>query len=204
MMGAIQAGGRSSRMGEDKAWLDFGGQPLIERVLTAAQPVAQRLVIVINPSQPHAEAYRHLAARWQARLLYDRREHCGPLGGIHAALSECAEGEAALILACDLPFLTSEFLAWLCRKHRQGTAQVTVPLWAGRLQPLVAIYDRSCLPAIEEMLAVNQLKVDRLYQRVTTQIVTPNEANCPAVNERLFSNLNSPEDYQLATSSAER
>lgn len=177
------------------------GQPLIERVLAAAQPVADRLAIVINAANPHAERYWQLAAQWNAILLHDLRENCGPLGGIHTALVNCEAKEAALILACDLPFLTSEFLAWLRQKHESGTANVTVPLnQSGRLQPLVAVYSQSCLPVIEEMLAMDQLKVDRLYERVTTQIVKFGEADCPAVNERLFSNLNSPEDYQSAIS----
>ena len=78
---------------------------------------------------------------------------------------------------------------------------VTVPLdQSGRLQPLVAVYSLSCLPVIEEMLAKGQLKVDRLYERVTTQFIKFGEADCPPINERLFSNLNSPEDYQSAIS----
>ncbi len=201
MLAAIQAGGRSLRMGEDKAWLILDGRALIEHVLAAAQPVADRLAIVINAASPHAERYRQLAARWNALLLHDLRENCGPLGGIHTALVNCEASEAALILACDLPFLTSEFLAWLRHKHESGTANVTVPLDpSGRLQPLVAVYSQSCLPVIEEMLAADQLKVDRLYERVTTHIIKPGEADCPAINERLFSNLNSPEDYQSAIS----
>jgi molybdopterin-guanine dinucleotide biosynthesis protein A len=188
-------------MGEDKAWLPLQGRPLIEHVLAAAQPVAERLAVVINASSPHAERYRKLAAEWHALLLHDLREKCGPLGGIHAALMNCATDESALILACDLPFLTSEFLAWLGQKHQSGAAQATVPLdLSGRLQPLVAIYSQSCLTPIEEMLEAKQLKVDRLYERVVTQIIKPGEADCPAVNERFFSNLNSPEDYCSAIS----
>lgn len=184
-------------MGTDKAWLILDGRPLIEHVLAAAQPAADRLAIVINASNPHAERYRQSAAQWNASLLYDLRENCGPLGGIHAALTNCEAGESALVLACDLPFLTSDFLVWLRHKHESGTTDVTVPLdQSGRLQPLVAIYSQACLPVIEEMLAANQLKVDRLYERVTTQITKPGKAN----NERLFSNLNSPEDYQAAIS----
>jgi len=186
-------------MGEDKAWLTLGGRPMIEHVLAAAQPVVDRLAVVINASNPKAEAYRHLAARWDAEVLHDLHEHRGPLGGIHTALVNCGAGESALVLACDLPFLTSEFLAWLCQKHQSGAAQATVPLdQSNRLQPLVAVYDRSCLPAIEEMLATDQLKVDRLYERITTQFIELGESDCPTTDERLFSNLNSPEDYQSA------
>ena len=163
----IQAGGRSSRMGTDKAWLEISGRPMIEYVLAAAQPVAASLSIVINRANPNADRYQELAAKWNARLLHDLHDHEGPLGGIHTALKACEENESALILACDMPFLTSEFLFFLCQQHQSQNPKskipnpksITVPQDdEGRLQPLAAIYDRACLPAIEELLAADRLK----------------------------------------------
>src|SRR5262245_55147824 len=111
--GFIQAGGRSSRMGQDKSWLEVEGRRLIERVLAAAEPVVEDLSVIINAANPRATDYRLLADGWNARLIHDLQDHRGPLGGIQTALRSCAPGESALILACDLPFLTSEFLALL-------------------------------------------------------------------------------------------
>ena len=127
----IQAGGRSSRMGTDKAWLEINGRAMIEHVLAAAEPVAASLSIIINQTNPNADRYRQLAEKWNARLIYDLHDHKGPLGGIHTALSvlnrDC-EGAAAsaLILACDLPFLTSEFLSFLCRQHQLANPQSAI------------------------------------------------------------------------------
>jgi molybdopterin-guanine dinucleotide biosynthesis protein A len=198
MIAFIQAGGRSSRMGEDKAWLSLDGRPMIERVLAAAQAAAG-LAIVINAASPEAEAYRRLAAQWGARLLHDLHERRGPLGGIHTALVHCAEGEAALILACDLPFLTPELLAILRRFHQEARSDLTLPTdQAGRLQPLAAIYAASCRAPIAHMLAENQLKVDLLCPRVATRRVAFAEiAHLPGA-ERFFININTPEDYRAA------
>ena len=192
----IQAGGRSSRMGTDKAWLEINGHPMIESVLAAAQPVAASLSILINSANPNAKRYRELAAKWNARLLHDLHDHKGPLGGIHTALKICGENESALILACDMPYLPSEFLNFLCQKHLSGTAAITVPIdQEGRLQPLAAIYDQACLPVIKEMLAANRLRVDRLFEQVPTQFVSLDEIAISSLTEKLFSNLNSPEDF---------
>ncbi|MBL8192127.1 MAG: molybdenum cofactor guanylyltransferase [Acidobacteria bacterium] len=199
----IQAGGRSSRMGTDKAWLEISGRPMIEHVLAAAQPVAARLSIVINQTNPNADRYRELAAKWNARLLYDLHDHKGPLGGIHTALKACGEHESALILACDLPFITSEFLSFLCQRHQSGNPQsairnpqsITVPQdKEGHLQPLAAIYERACLPAIEELLATDRLKVDRLFEQVPTQLIPFSKIAKLDGAEQIFQNINSPAD----------
>lgn len=196
----IQAGGRSSRMGTDKAWLEINGRPMIEHVLAAAEPIAAGLSIVINSASPNEGRYRELAEKWNARLLYDLHDHKGPLGGIHTALKNCGENDAALILACDLPFLTTEFLNFLCQKHRSGNAAITVPTdQNNHLQPLVAIYNLACLPAIEEMVSNDKLRVDGLFEKASTEIINfAAIAQLPA-SDKFFSNLNSSLDYQNAT-----
>ena len=199
----IQSGGRSSRMGTDKAWLEINGQPMIEHALAAADPVAASLSIIINQANPNADRYRKLAAKWNARLLFDLHDHKGPLGGIHTALKHCGENESALILACDLPFLTSEFLSFLCKTHHvinptsniQHPTSITVPTdQDGRLQPLAAIYDQACLPVIEKMLAADRLKVDRLFGQVPTLTIPFVEIDGQGYAKTLFRNLNSPAD----------
>ena len=127
MYAIIQAGGRSARMGEDKSWLLIAGQPMIEQVLVAAQNVAERCALVIHPNNPHLSRYEELAARWKAKLLVDLHDYRGPLGGIETALRQCDEREDALILACDLPFLTREFLTLLREIHETEKNELTVP-----------------------------------------------------------------------------
>lgn len=198
----IQAGGRSSRMGVDKAWLEINGRPqrfMIEHVLAAAEPVAASLSIIINSANPNSERYRKLAEQWNAQLLDDLHDHQGPLGGIHTALEACRAGESALILACDLPFLTAEVLGFLCREHQHRAAQVTVPFDVdGRLQPLAAIYDQSCLAVVKERLALRELKVDQLFGFVRTERISFQDfAHLPGAS-KFFFNINTMED-QLKT-----
>ncbi len=199
-------------MGTDKAWVEINERPMIEHVLAAAEPVAASLSIVINQANPNADRYRELADKWNARLLYDLHDHKGPLGGIYTALKACGEQESALILACDLPFITSEFLSLLCNAHQaanpkskiQNPKSITVPMnQDDRVQPLVAIYDRACLPAIEEMLAADRLKVDRLFEKVPTQVISFDALSCLNCSDLIFQNMNSNEDLQLSITKAQ-
>jgi molybdopterin-guanine dinucleotide biosynthesis protein A len=130
-------------------------------------------------------------------LIFDLHEHRGPLGGIHTALRYCRANESALILACDLPFITTEFLSFLCDLHQQTDPQsITVPLdQSNQLQPLAAIYNQSCEGTVEQMLAATELKVDRLYARVPARLVNFVEfAHLPDTG-RFFVNINTPEEF---------
>jgi molybdopterin-guanine dinucleotide biosynthesis protein A len=205
--GFIQAGGRSSRMRLDKAWLEIDGVPMIERAVAAAKPAAGSLGIIVNAANPQVERYERLAESCDARLIFDLHERLGPLGGIHTALAHCGAGESALILACDLPFITTEFLSFLCNVHQGEDPQsairnpqsITVPLdQSNRLQPLAAIYDQSLEAVVSRMLAANEFKVDLLHSRVSTRRVGFAEFAHLRDAERFFINLNTPEEYQAA------
>ena len=189
---AIQAGGRSTRMGTDKAWVELAGRPLIEYALDAAQPMAQRCAIVISHGTAQRERYATLAQQRQVSLLFDSHDYRGPLGGIHTALQHCAADETALILACDLPFITTEFLALLQSLH---TPQITVPLdETGRRQMLAGFYDKACEPAVAALLAADQLRVDGLCAQVQVREVPFSVyAHLPQA-VRLLRNLNTPEE----------
>jgi molybdenum cofactor guanylyltransferase len=199
-LAAIQAGGRSARMGVDKAWVTLAERPLIEYVLKAAQPFAQRLVVVISHEMPQQVLYEQLAAKWHAQLLFDPHDHCGPLGGIHTALSSCAADEIALILACDLPFITSEFLLLLALAHSTTTTPaITIPLdQTGRRQMLAGFYDQGCLPAVEQLLAGRKLRVDGLCGHVKVQEIDFSAYAHLSNAANLLNNLNTQEELRTA------
>lgn len=198
MIAAIQAGGRSSRMGADKAWVSINGRPMIEHILTAAQPVAERLAIVVHPANPNLARYAQLALQWEAELLKDLHDYRGPLGGIETALRQCGKNEAALILACDLPFVTTEFLRLLQAMHVSAGSALTVPLDAdGRPQMLAAIYAQACLPQVSALLAAHELKVQLLQERVNTRRVRFDEYAELAAAEHLLHNINAPTDLPV-------
>jgi molybdenum cofactor guanylyltransferase len=203
MIGAIQAGGRSSRMGADKAWLILDtqdGRPMVERVLDAAQPVVAESAVVVSADCSRLDDYRALAARRQARLLFDRHAHRGPLGGIHTALAAYPR-QHVFALACDLPCLTPDFLKLLRDIHEREASDVTVPVdAAGRTQMLVGLYSPACLEPVARMLDEDELKVERLCARVKARRVKAEEyAHLPGA-ERFLVNVNTPEEYRSARS----
>ena len=198
-------------MKQDKAWLEVDGVPMIERVVAAAGGAAGRLGIIVNAANPQIERYEKLAESCDARVIFDLHEHLGPLGGIHTALAHCGAARSALVLACDLPFITTELLSFLCGVHQGENPQsaslqfgrnpqsITVPLdQSDRPQPLAAIYDQSLEATVGQMLAANELRVDLLYSRVSTRRVGYAEFAHLRDAERFFINVNTPEEYRAA------
>lgn len=198
-IGFIQAGGHSSRMGSDKSWLEIAGSPMIERVIAAAKPVAENLAIIIHRDNPERGRYQEMGEKWGARLIDDLHDHRGPLGGIHTALLNCPIVQSApsvLILACDLPFMTTGFLAHLAGIHLGEANELTLPLdREDRLQPLAGIYSASCLPAVEKMLAEDILRVDHLCLRVRTRRVLFEEYSHLPNAANFLENINTLEQY---------
>src|SRR5262249_7140309 len=149
-------------------------------------------------SQP--DKYARLARQWRAALLYDLHDHRGPLGGIHTSLLHAQPDEKTLALACDLPFVTADFLNLLQEVDGQETAQatshgLTTPVdEVGRAQMLAGIYGAVCLPQVEQMLAEDVLRLDRLCARVRTRRVAFAEYAHLNGAEKFLRNLNTPED----------
>lgn len=191
-------------MGRDKAWLEFEGRPLIERVIEAARPVVEKLFIVISPQvispgSPERGRYQELSERAGAEILFDRNPGLGPLGGIETALEACAGEESALVLACDMPFLTTDLLAHLRAEHERERDQILVPLDAdNRLQPLSAIYPASCLDLVRKQLSSGRRRVDLLYSLAPTRLLPFAGISHLAGSERFFINLNTDQDYRAA------
>lgn len=197
MIAAIQAGGRSARMGEDKAWMPIQGRPMIEHVLQGAQPMAAQLAIVVNSANHKLVQYEQLARRWKAELLFDDHDFRGPLGGLETALRQYPNGESVLLLACDLPMISKAFLQCLQTIHLSENPELTVPLDAAeRPQMLAAIYAASCLPQVSAMIAAEEFKMQWLQARVKTRAVRFAEYAHLTDAERLLRNVNTPADYQ--------
>ena len=203
MIAIIQAGGRSSRMGEDKAWIVIDGHSMIEHVIAAAQKITTAIAIVINPANPNGRKYEALAQSTEAKLMHDLHDHRGPLGGIETGLKFCDAEQAALILACDLPFVSAEFLRLLQQIHQTENSLLTVPLdQSGRPQMLAAIYSPACLPHVSDLLADNELKARLLCKRVKTRLVGFSEYSYLPEAEKFLVNLNTPEELPIVASNA--
>jgi molybdenum cofactor guanylyltransferase len=183
----VLAGGKSTRMGSDKAFLELGGRTLLARSLDLAASIASPVKIVGEPTK---------FARFSSVVEDIYHEH-GPLGGIQAALASTAT-ELNLILAVDLPFLRPEFLKYLISRARESSAIVTVPRALGGLQPLCAVYRKGFLEPAERSLRAGKNKIDALFAEVETRVIDANESRNVGFGDEMFHNVNTPEDWERA------
>jgi molybdopterin-guanine dinucleotide biosynthesis protein A len=182
----ILAGGKSRRMGTDKAFMAFEGRTLLSRALDTARSVTADVLIVGN--------HEKFAAF--APVVEDVFRDCGPLGGIHAAL-RASTRELNLMLAVDMPFVSWAFLEYLIGQARSaGDAAVVVPCAGGRWQPLCAIYRRQFAEAAENALRAGRNKVDLLFEAVPCRTLTEQELNAAGFSHSIFRNLNTPEELE--------
>jgi molybdopterin-guanine dinucleotide biosynthesis protein A len=186
--GVILAGGKSRRMGgSPKALLPFGGRPLIEHIAETLRSVLPGCLVVTNTP----ELYRFLGLP----MVGDVFPEGGSLGGIYSGL-RAAPGEAALCVACDMPFLSAPLVAYLA--GRAAEADVVIPEAAGELQTLHAVYGKACLPAMERRLVAGQLKIIGFFDDVRVLRVPTDAVARFAVPTLAFMNLNTPEDLARA------
>lgn len=184
---AIQAGGPSSRFGQDKGLALLAGKPLIEHVIARVEPLASDLFLTTNNS----DGYRYLGLR----MAGDQRPGAGALEGVRTALS-AAEQEQVLLVACDMPFLSRGLLLHLLEVS--GNAAITIPNWDGRLQPLCAVYSVDCLPFIDDLLVGGEQRVLALSEVVDVQQVGPERVAEFDPRGLSFFNVNTPEDLRRA------
>ena len=171
-------------MGADKALLSFRGKPMISAVVDAARPIATELFVVVDEGQPY-----HALGLTTVPDVYRGR---GPLGGLHAALS-ASRAEATLLLACDIPLVSTALLRHLTACSSDAPARAVEI--DGRIHPLCAVYDRRCLPVIEQLIADDRLAMAGLLDAVGAQRV-PITPDLPLYRPNLLTNINDPATLQ--------
>ncbi len=189
--GIVLAGGRSRRLGRDKAVEPLAGQPLIRRVIGRVAPLTNEVVVVV------ADAARAAALPLgpEHRVATDVYPEGGSLGGIFAGLS-AATNQWGLVVACDMPFLNRSLLEYMLGL-RQGCDAV-VPAPGPYPEPTLALYSRNCLPDIEAKLRANDLKISGFFESVRVRYVDEDEVRKLDPDLRSFFNVNSPEDLARA------
>ena len=180
----ILAGGKSIRMGRDKAFLELARKPLITRSLDLARTVARDPRIVGDP-----EKFAPFGP-----VVPDVFPDRGPLGGIHAALT-ASNTDWNLILGVDLPFLKSEFLKYLVAEAQSSGAVVTVPSTNQYFEPLCAVYRSEFRASAEAALSAGNNKIDALFSAVSLRVITAEDLASAGFTPAIFRNLNTPEDW---------
>lgn len=186
----IQAGGRSTRMGEDKALKPFRGQPLILRVVERLAPLADE--ILVTTGQPNKYPFPGL------RFVTDLVPGCGPLGGLYTGIASASHPIVA-VAACDLPFASLPLFETAARLLVWEGADVVVPRSSRGLEPLHAVYRReTCLPVIRAAVESNQRKTIDWFSSVRILELGREEIAAADPDGLAFWNLNTPEDFLQA------
>jgi molybdopterin-guanine dinucleotide biosynthesis protein A len=165
---AILAGGHATRFsGCDKSALVVEGRTILDRQIAVLAPLTDEVIVVREDIVPG----------------------CGPLGGLHTALTR-AQHERLFLVACDMPFITGPFVSYLF--SLAGDWDIVVPHTERGYHPLSAVYRRTCLPAVARRLAKRQLKMTALFADVRVREVGDEELNRFGDRDRLLANVNTP------------
>jgi molybdenum cofactor guanylyltransferase len=188
----ILCGGESRRMGRPKAWLPFGDERMLERVVRLAGTVARPIVVVAAPDQELSKLPGDVA------VVRDPVAGRGPLQGLAAGLSALPDSvELVYATATDVPFLEPRWIGRLV--ELSDGYDLVVPFVGGYHHPLAALYRRSAvLPAVERLLVEDRLRPFFLIEAVTTRVVDEGEMRVVDPGLQTLRNLNFPEDYQWA------
>lgn len=187
---SIQAGGQSSRMGEDKALKLFLGRPLIQRVMDRLAPIADEMIVTTN--RPDDYAFLN------TRLIPDLKPGRGALGGLYTAIATASNPFVA-VAACDMPFASAALLEAAKTLMVHEEVDVVIPKTDHGYEPIHAVYRRAtCLPAIETAIDADQWKVIAWFPQVKVRVLTSEEIQRYDPAGLAFWNVNTPEEFAQA------
>ncbi len=176
----ILAGGKSSRMGEDKGLKLLNGKPMIQYVIETISPYFSGIKINTGNTKYADLGYE---------LIPDSIPEKGPMGGIYTALKNSSDSEV-FIISCDMPFITPAVVNYLLDQPRNNNA--IVASYNHEIQPLFGIYNQKIFPLIEEKINKNQLKMMDFLQEIQAEIVEMNEIE----KNLVFLNINTIEEFK--------
>jgi molybdenum cofactor guanylyltransferase len=194
--GIVLCGGKSSRMGQPKAWLSFDGETMLQRVVRIMGEVLDPVAVVAAEEQELPELPADVT------IVRDEIEGRGPLQGLAAGFT-ALEGkvESVYLSSCDVPFLRREFVERVVSLSSGATnarQEIIVPRIGDRFHPLAAVYKVSVLPHVQQMLASGVFRLTSLLDIVPTRIIEPHELADVDPEFESLRNLNTPEEYRNA------
>ena len=195
MTGVILAGGKNSRIGLNKAFLEIGGKRIIDRTIEIYKKIFDEILIITNTP----EDYQYLtesvilgeAKNLKLKIYTDLIPHRGSLGGIYTGL-HYSKSDYAFFAACDMPFLNERVIRHIIKVARDY--DIIVPYFKHRLHPLHAVYSKKCLPLIKVMVGKNRLKIKDLFLKCKVKRIT----DIPETKLPPFSNINTMRDFRRA------
>lgn len=190
----IQAGGKSSRMGQDKALAPFMGSTLIEYILQQLEGFGDEQIIISNDPKEYK--------RFGLPVFRDVYSNIGSLGGIYSGIFH-ASFEYSLILGCDMPFINLKFFKYIVRLAPDFDAVIPRLKNEEFAEPFRAIYAKTCLKSIEQSIKSGNRKVISFFDKVNIRFIEPEEINKFDLKGITFFNVNTPEDLKKAVLLAE-
>jgi molybdopterin-guanine dinucleotide biosynthesis protein A len=189
--GVLLAGGKSRRMGEDKRFILLGQQTLFERSCAVLRELFEKVCIVIAQDSPPLQA--------DVSVVRDLIPDCGSLGGLYTGL-RLAKTQHIFVVACDMPFLNPDVIRHMVQLKDQ--ADIVISRWETRLQPTHAVYNRNCLPVIEEMLTLHNRKIHSMVGHPSLRVCVVPETEIRHIDQdgRSMFNINTPSDLEQARS----
>ncbi len=193
--GIVLCGGQSTRMGRPKAWLPFGAELMLPRVVRLLREAVQPIVVVAAPGQEVPPVPPEVS------IVRDEAKGRGPLQGLAAGLAALqGSADAAYVSSCDVPFLRPAFVRRLI--ELLGTATICVPYVAGFHHPLAAVYRLQVIDAVTHLLAEDRLRPFFLFQSLPTRVVERAELEDVDPTLETLRNVNTLEEYAAALQSA--
>jgi molybdopterin-guanine dinucleotide biosynthesis protein A len=189
--GYVLAGGGSTRFGRDKALVEVGGTPMLERMIELLRGVTKQVKLVVTPGKYSEFGVETVKDRWPGE---------GPLGGIITALEDSAnspaDGEWNLIVSCDMPFLTREWLAFVCERATKSKAQVVLPYSASGPEPLCACWQTAAGGKLRSGFERGVRKVTEGIALLHSEVLDEADRKRFDNQGRLFWNMNTTADYE--------
>ncbi len=183
--GVILAGGSSKRYGQNKAFLEIDGIRLIDRIAEEMKNIFKQVILVANEKKE----YEYLGIP----IIEDLIKGLGPIGGIYTGLMSISE-QAGFFIACDMPFINSQLVRYMVDIKKDVHAAV-VPLVANEVEPLHAIYAKSCLGPIRNLIDSKHYHVRLFYDQITIRYVKEDEIRKFGSPSRAFLNINTPDEF---------
>jgi len=184
--GIILAGGKSSRMGEDKGLVLLNGKPMVQYIIEVLKEVVSDIIIISNN-----ESYTKFGIPVYADIIKDK----GPVGGIYTGLYNSTT-ELNFCISCDVPMISSDFILWLLK--RSGNASITLPMYKDKVHQMIGVYSKQVLSNFKESTEKGHLKLSQVNSDMACEIIDI-EKEYANFDELIFSNINTKNELRSIT-----
>lgn len=184
--GIILAGGKSSRMGEDKGLVLLNGKPMVQYIIEALEKVVSDIIIISNN-----DSYNTFGFPVHSDIIEDK----GPVGGIYTGL-HYSKTQLNFCISCDVPMISSDFILWLLK--RSGKSYITLPIYKGKVHQMIGVYSKHVLSNFKESAEKGHLKLSQVNYDMACEIIDI-EKEYANFDELIFSNINTKNELRSIT-----